>query len=390
MSPFFDELESQLRAAAQAQTGARAVARETPRTRRRRRRWLPARAALAPVLATLVVIAVVGAALVLLGHGRPQPSPPSASPPPHGGLAALIAKTPQKQLRQEFAYLAAATKHVLSSKACQVQQPSNVSFVHGAPDRTLLSILGVLRRPATPADRLNPGVFVGIPEVYAGSARRAFSAAGETYYLAVAPYDRAASVPSDRCFTLQERALATYAPKIPAALRAPTKELQAGYMAWDLSMFTHGPRDSICLVDVGRNDAGASCGIAAAEIKNGASPEDNNGVYIGVVPDGVGWVRLSFPASRGRPAHSVTGIVRGNIYAIPSGSGSGSGPAPQPTVTWLSPQRRVLKTIPVPTQAEIRAACRQQPVPCALFQDGGLSQTSTSTSVSKPSPAPSR
>jgi hypothetical protein len=140
-----------------------------------------------------------------------------------------------------------------------------------------------------------------------------------------------------------------------------------------------------------RLNAGASCGTTAAQIKAGGSgPSADSGVFTGIVPDGVASVTLSFPASRGQPAHSVTGIVRGNIYAIPYGSGSGSVPEPQPTVTWLSAQRRVLKTIPVPTQAEMRAACRQQPVACALIQDGGLSETSTSTSGSKPSPVASR
>jgi hypothetical protein len=78
MSPFFDELESQLRSAAESVAGAPDV----PRARRRRRRWWPASMDLAPVVATVVVVVlVVGAALALLRGSRPQPTPPSASPP---------------------------------------------------------------------------------------------------------------------------------------------------------------------------------------------------------------------------------------------------------------------------------------------------------------------
>lgn len=376
MSPFFDELEGQLRSAAETAAGAR----NDPHDRgpRRRRRWLPVRMDLAPVLASVVVVVVVGAALVLLGRGsRHQPTPPAA-PPPHTGLAALIAKTPRKQLQREFAYIAAATRGVEASKACQVQQPTGVSFVHRTPDPQLLSLLGILRRPPTSADRLNREVFAGIPDVYAGSIRRSFSAGGESYYLAVSGFDRAASIPSDRCLALQTQALADYLPKIPPALRTATVELQTGYIAWARNLYTRGPRDGICLLGIGRNETGSMCGITAAEIKAGMSPSNDQGVFSGIVPDGVAKVTLSFPAADGRPPRSVTGPVLGNVYAIHV-PGAPQNP-PQPAVTWRSPNGHVIKTIPAPTAAMQRAACQKQPITCALIQDGGMSESSTSSS----------
>jgi hypothetical protein len=384
VSPFFDELEAQLRSAAHGEVGAPGAP-DAPRARRRRwprlGRW-PARFDLAPVLATVVVVLVVGAALVLLGRGGHQPSPPPASPPPHSGLLALVEKTPQKQLRREFSYISAATKTVLNSPACAVLQQSQGSFIHGTPDPTLLSLVGVLRRPATPADQLSRGILGGIPEVYAGSARRAFSAGGETYYVAVAALDEAASEPPARCFTLQARALAAYLPKIPAALRDQTQALQAGYIDYFRNLVAHAPRDEVCLADVGRSDNGASCGFPATEIKDGVPPNDNNGVFSGVVPDGVASITLTFPAARGRPARSLTGRVRNNVYAIPAGS-EGESPA-QPGVTWRSADGRVLKSVPVPTAAAERAVCRQL-VACVLFQDGGVSVTSSSSGTSSSS-----
>ena len=211
-------------------------------------------------------------------------------------------------------------------------------------------------------------------DVYSGSARRAFSAGGASYYLAVAGFDQAASIPSSRCFALQANALAQYLPKIPSALRKPTQELQAGYIAYARNLFSHGPRDGVCLIDVGLIVNGASCGITATQIKGNATREDDNGVFIGVVPDGVASVTLAIPAAHGQPSRSLTGRVRGNVYAIRV-AGPGEQPI-EPAITWRSANGRVLKSIPAPTPAMKRAACRQQIVLCTLLQYG----TSTSTS----------
>jgi hypothetical protein len=283
-------------------------------------------------------------------------------------------------LRREFSYISAATKGVFSAKECQVKQVTGVSFVDRTPDPQLLSLLGVLRRPATPADRVNHRLFAGIPDVYAGSIRRAFSAGGESYYLAVSGFDRAATIPSDRCFALQAQALAKYLPKIPPALRAQTTALQAGYIAWARDLYTHGPRDGLCLLGIGRSGTGTTCGTTATQIKDGMPPNNDQGVFNGIVPDGVATVTLTFPATDGHRARSVTAPVIGNVYAIRV-SGAPLPPT-EPAVTWRSAQRHVIKTIPVPTQAMQRAACQKEPVTCALIKAGGLSATSTSSSTS--------
>ena len=75
MSSFFDQLEAQLRSAAQAhasKTGSGPAAAPRPR------RWLRA----VPVLASVaVVVAVVGGALALLGHGGHGTGTPASSAP---------------------------------------------------------------------------------------------------------------------------------------------------------------------------------------------------------------------------------------------------------------------------------------------------------------------
>src|ERR1700760_3525621 len=95
MSPFFDDLEAQLRAAAQAEASGRRHARRRLRIPRPRRGWLsglPVAAALATTAAVVVI------ALLLIPHGRGgmtgRPSVPSA--------ASLIRHTPKAQLQREL------------------------------------------------------------------------------------------------------------------------------------------------------------------------------------------------------------------------------------------------------------------------------------------------
>ena len=247
MSPFFDQLEDQLRSAARARAGGH----EAPPARRPGRRWLHAGLRAAPVLAAvLVALVVVGGALVLLRHhGRGTPSP-SGTPPTGPGLASMLAHTPQRRLHRELSYIAAATHSTLDSRACRLRQPTGVSTIHGTPGPALVSALGVLRRPATPADRLDPAVLAGTPDVYAGHARRALTANRVSYYIVPARYDRSASVPSDRCFALQIAALHQALPKLPSALRDQTRVLQAGLIAYAQRQAARAPRDTVCLVTV--------------------------------------------------------------------------------------------------------------------------------------------
>ena len=52
-----------------------------------------------------------------------------------------------------------------------------------------------------------------------------------SYFSVPARSDRAAEIPSDRCFGLQRAALLAYAPTIPSSLRESTLRLQAGLIA---------------------------------------------------------------------------------------------------------------------------------------------------------------
>ncbi len=154
MTSFFSDLEDQLRAAAREHTsGTSAPSPQKPPRPGPRRRWLASGARLVPVgLAVAVALAVLVGALVLLGHrGGQSPAGPAAHPA--NGIAALIQHTPTPQLHRELALMGAATKKVLGSPACHVAETFTAHQIHGRPGQDLLSTLGVLRRPATAADR---------------------------------------------------------------------------------------------------------------------------------------------------------------------------------------------------------------------------------------------
>ena len=379
MSSFFDSLEAQLGSAARART-ASADPSDVPASRRRRRGlgWLSAGVAVAPILAgVLVTLVVVGAALVLAGHRGHGPTAPQGSPPPGQNITAIIAHTPQRQLRRELSYITTATAGVEKSRACRLQQPAGVTYIHGSPGPDLLSILGVLRRPATPADRLNPEAVAGTPDIYRAYVRRAFSVGGISYYIVPARYDRAASIPSDHCFALQAAALKRALPTIPASLRQPTRELQAAMVADYESMAAHAPRDTICFVYVSRHDTGTECGIPPRAISEGQAGQQDQGGYSGVVPDGVATVTLTFPATRVRPAQTMTVSVNNNVYTARVSTSSFS--LSPPTVVWRSAQRRVLKRWSPPTAAARASACEQEPLAC-LAIEGSSSETNSGSS----------
>jgi hypothetical protein len=382
MSSFFDDLEAQLRSAAHAAADAPdGRAPRVPRARRRRWGRRPARIDAGVLAAVAVVVVVVVAAVALLGHGLRPAAPPPASPPPGAGIAELLQRTPAPQLRQEFGYIAAATRTVIASPACRVGHRTGASFAHGSPSPALVSALGVLARPAQPGDRADTSTLAVTPEVYAGHVRRALSAHGVSYYVVPARTDLAASMPSDRCFDLQIAALRRALPQIPPKLRAPTQALQAGAIAYFRNAAAHAPRDTVCLVNVAANDGGSACGITAAQIEAGMAPEDDQGTYFGLVPDGVASVTLM---TAGR---SVTTAVRGNVYAAHLG---GSGPATAPvTVIWRSEQGRERKRISYPGPRVSEAECRRD-VACAIAMFGGLTTSHSKSSTQAPRVAPAR
>ncbi len=388
MTSFFHDLEDQLRTAARRRTAAEQAPGDAPsRPPRRRGRfaWLAGGARALPLaLAVAVTLAVLVGALVLLGHrGGQSPTPPASGGAGHT-FATLILNTPKAQLRRELTLIAGATSKLQASAACRVPQPRAVARIHGRPGNALLSTLTVLRRPATATDRLPTGSLSamgpGVAE-YAGATRRVATLAGTTYYVVPTRQDPAGGLPSSRCFSLEKAAIAKALPTFPEALRSPIRKITAALITFENSLRTKPPIDAICEVTTHHNGGGVSCGATVEQIRDGLFPEDDNGTWSGLVPDGVTSVTLSFPAAAGRHARSVSATVHGNVYAaaanVPQPLKPGS-----PTITWHGSDGQVLRTYSVGSPSSIRQLCRQHPQACigAVLVEGSGQQTSASSS----------
>ena len=312
MTSFFSDLEGQLRTAARARAGAHTPEAHpaeghpptpVPRKRGRLARGLHA----LPVLAAVAVaIAVVVGALLVLVPGRGHP--PSPTPPAGGGLGAILGGRLDARTERELRYIAQATRAVQESAACRTRIPSHAQLIHARPSQALLSILGVLRRPATPADHLASGQLDAGAPVYAGYIRRALRAAGTSYYIYV-EHDNGAEFPSDRCLTREVDAVNRALPTIPASLRAPTQTLEARLVAYERRLKALPRQDTVCFVAQARNGGDSSCGASVLQLENGVPPSGLLDTLSGLVPDGVASVTLRFAPRRGHPARSYTAPI---------------------------------------------------------------------------------
>jgi hypothetical protein len=185
-------------------------------------------------------------------------------------------------------------------------------------------------------------------------------------------------VPPARCFALDEAALRRELPKIPPALRAPTMRLQAKLIASDRRLISTAPRNTVCVGTWSRHSSGQECGISAAAIRHGVPPTDSQGVFSGVVPDGVASVTLRYRTAEGH-AVSATGTVIGNMYAIRGRQDFG--PSPLLTIVWRSAQGTVLKTVKQPSPSMIVHYCKRHPGSCAPLQVGIVQSSGSSSST---------
>ena len=259
---------------------------EKARARQRRERGAVVAATIAAAVIAAIVLPSVG------GSGRSHPANASVPAGPHAVVLA----------------------------SCAVSQPKELQ---GAPSQSLLSILGVLRRPATPADALPPGIQLlrgFTPEVYVNYIRRARVIGGISYYIY---------------------------PAVVGGCGQPTHE-------GITELATHVPSGH---GDYGSDGGG---GATAAQIEDGrdysSGPpgSSTSGTVTMVVPDGVASVTLHFPAGPANgfrkniisPAATVTTRPVGNLVAVRvPRSGGTIGPAA--TMTWRDPSGHVIKTVPL-------------------------------------------
>ena len=182
------------------------------------------------------------------------------------------------------------------------------SLSEGPPDAALVRMLGVLRRPQTPAERR----FVERQLRTEGGLRDV--AGVHVDYIRVLDFGRGVTlIPVDRFGLSYERA-ARGNPSIPPPNRAALS-------------------DAVCVYDPGGGAVGQSC-FTAARIRSGFAISTGPESGIGMVPDGVERVRLADGERSGQAP------VRDNLFIT-----GGEAPVAPMIVEWLDDRGEVVKRI---------------------------------------------
>ncbi|HEX3874826.1 MAG TPA: hypothetical protein VHW26_11810 [Solirubrobacteraceae bacterium] len=236
------------------------------------------------------------------------------------------------------------------------------STSQGSPSPALLSILGVLRRPAAPADEFPPPGVIGLGQrhgrphqlsraarlshfgvdVYVRYVRRARTAYGAAYYLIPAGGQSFETPAPARCTAELEHDL----PRMPAALRTTARREIVQMLA--AQRRSDQPHPSVCVTALkltGRfaGDGGGVCGSSPSAIAGGRSlgsttTPGGSTTFTAIVPDGVATVTISFADGA-----TTTARVVGNVLVARAPPGTGAR-APVKMV-WRSAGGRILKTI---------------------------------------------
>jgi hypothetical protein len=368
MSPFFDDLETQLATAARAQT---AVQHTTQRRRTRRRRGprrLTSGARTLPVALGVAVALAVALIIVLVGHRHPPAPHPSATsnPPASQGPIFLLPQHPTPEQRTELTYLSAAEHQVaMTDRGCGLHSafvggnPGRApNLSQGSPSPALLAMLGVLRRPQTPTDKLPPriigppgqqqvypnGTIPQVHEVYLRYIRKARHRYGANYYLVPAGNINPLLPVPPRCLTMERAALRTLLPRIPASLRAGTLRLMRLWL--EEEQHNSLPYPGVCLIGINdTGNGGGSCPPGSiSEIENGRAfaggAPTGVEVYYGLAPDGVRSITFTFDS---KYVHDpITALVINNVVIVRNYRGR---LGPIASEIWRAPDGHIIKTI---------------------------------------------
>ncbi len=345
------------------------VAPPDPR-KQRRRSWPRAIARGIPVLLAVgTSIAVAVFALVLIRHKQlnAPTGPPGGTPPAASGPPAFLHLT--RTQRKEIIYLEKAQGTAFRrDPACSPVPPGGdpgrtPSLSQGSPSAATLALLGVLRRPAAPSDRLPPriigppnrhvypnGTIPPVKGVYVRYIRKARHRFGANYYLAPAENVNLNPPLPERCYREQESALREELPQIPPQLRAGTLALEPRYLAHQRG--STDPYPGVCLLALngtGNGDGGCS-GYSVSQIEEGrtlssGAPTGVPVVY-GLAPDGVRSVTFYY---KGRyPGHSLTVLVINNVFILHNPGQRFPDVGFPDRLVWRSASGTVLKTITSP------------------------------------------
>jgi hypothetical protein len=332
MDDYFDEVERQLSDLCKQRA-------------RRRRRWLRLSAPFpgsAPglVASSLVVVAVAALALGLLHSGG---SGSNGGPSPGASFGQL----PPAQRRAVDNYLRAVVEPVDNQHpACNaLRGRSSRAAGLGTPTASLLSTLGVLRRPQAATDTL-PHTGPSRPgNIYRRYVRRARGAFGAAYY--VIPTFTTVRADAARCVALLQAQFGHELARVPTALKTAFRE------QFELLLAQDRPHDLVYLFALGPKGSGWAFDVTAAQVQQGNALSTNpvSPAIYGLVPDGVANVTLQVLAipSHGGAARIVVvnaSVVSNVIVANPPRGYKSFGAVR--TWVWHATDGRAIKTITKP------------------------------------------
>ncbi len=349
----FPEFEQELRRVSRRAADATDT---DPRVRRMARlRRVRTATAMLPIAASIAVaVAIAAIAIVALGHHHA------------GDLQHSVAAGPSQ--RHELRYIQNANRRASRTAACRDSGRPLPSVTNDSPSKSLLRVLGVLRRPARTADTLPGSLRSGhsVGDMYPNYVRLALVKDGVSYYIVPVASLAPSRGASPACYQAHRAALKAELPRIPPSERAATLAFQNRQIAGAQRLQAKQNRGGVCVLTESRYEENGACDASASIAQQGLLTD--YGLLSGIVPDGVATVTARYAPTRTSRAHVVTTRVVGNVFAtslkIPHNTVD-----LQPTLIWRAADGTILKTIPASDRKPDagggfcggRAALRQRP-----------------------------
>lgn len=266
------------------------------------------------------------------GQGRRACRRDPSSRPSHSSFARRPARSvafEPRLSRTERKYIGAAWRATVAhDRACYGFHGPELT--KGSPSGALSSRFAILRRPATPGDRLRPLLRVSGPtggpawtrgaQLYLNQIHRARSAFGATFYVIPAGNVTGQRGVPTRCAPEQTAALERELARLARRQRTRMLAAQARYLGYarDLALRAGGICATFVVTRTGRRALGDNFGCATVATFDRWGVLADSQAHLGgtiaafwtVVPDDVATVTLRFAVDGTASRHTVTTTVR--------------------------------------------------------------------------------
>ena len=191
-------------------------------------------------------------------------------------------------------YVRAVDRKVMGRGTCRPVSAALPAVRQGTPNRALLSLLGVLHRPARPTDKLPAALRQNASharETYIHYIRLARVTAGVSYYVVPADSTFRGTTFGSACYAALRTAMRAELAHVPPQLHSRVLALQGQEIARLQALSQQAAQGGVCLMSNSQYANGGTCGATASQIaRHGLLSV--YGYISGVVPDGVASVTL--------------------------------------------------------------------------------------------------